>query len=490
MPMQRILISLLLLICSAAWMPVRAEDAIERQAIAVVVSADGYLLAYSGVMHDASKINATIAGKTFPVTIVKTDEARKLTLLKVQATELCALPLAQDTNGYGTIAGYPTDPFIGTMLKTTQTWYYIIDTPAQKPAVLVYRHFSANTDGYFLLSPHGELAGMLVNNYWPDYHQPWQTPELPASEMLPLLTSAGVKMNTPAPEKPNPATPATRTRGTRRSRTPMTEEDLNKIKPAFALLTIWSTHSTRRVNAKDHAVLAEVPAGEFTMGSSKEDQPMNNTPQYVGIFPDELPRHKVTLDTFWIYKYEVTVGQYRQFCTETNRSMPALPIWEKDDVPIINVTWQDAQDYAHWAGAVLPTEAQYEKASRGTDARLYPWGSPNRPGWTGEHYSEAYRRSSSGAQSVGSSFDGPSPYGVVDLVGNVWQWCADWYQADYYQHSPANNPTGPVTGSERVIRGGSWFNEHSEDFRSTARAHIAPEQHNYFTGFRCVVVKP
>ena len=469
MPIRNIIIALLLLVIGAACVPVRADEAIEGQATAVAVSADGYLFVYAGAVRNAGKITATIAGKTYPATVVKTDDEHRLTLLKVPATGLHALTFAQENNGNGYIVGYPTDSFLGVKLRISPTWYNLVTPLAQPKAVMLNGRVGGESDGYFLISQHAELAGMLVKDYWPRDSQRWrQVPELPASEMLPLLTAAGVK-------------PAVATAG----------EDFSKAIPSFALLTVWSATSNRRVNAKDQAVLLEVPAGEFTMGSRHDDPPMNDTPQYVGIFPNEFPQHKVTLDTYWIYKYEVTVGQYRQFCAATNHPMPALPIWAKDYVPMINVTWQDARDYATWAGAVLPTEAQYEKAARGTDARIFPWGTPKERDWSRDYYFKAgYDRSYNGAQPVGGTPDGVSPYGAQDMVGNVWEWCADWYQEDYYKNSPASNPTGPATGSDRVIRGGSWFTQESEDFRCATRAHIAPEQHNYFTGFRCVVVNP
>ena len=259
------------------------------------------------------------------------------------------------------------------------------------------------------------------------------------------------------------------------------------------MLTLWAgPQSRQRVYASDQAVLVAVPAGDFTMGSRADEPPVNTPLQYVGIFPDEFPQHKVTLDGFWIYKYAVTIAQYRRFCTETHRAMPPLPEWAKNDVPMVNVTWQDANDYAHWAGGMLPTEAQYEKAARGTDVRTFPWGSSDDTSFGGvdEHCITAGNGRSLGAQPVGSAPAGASPYGALDMTGNVWEWCGDWYRADYYQNAPAVNPTGPAAGSDRVIRGGSWFTTQAEDFRCAARGHIAPEQHNYFTGFRCVVLNP
>ena len=319
MPVRYVIICLLLFLVGAAGVPARADDVV-AQGTAVVVSTDGYLLAWSGYVQGTSKITATIAGQTYPVTVMKTDDARKLSLLKIQATGLHALAFAKENNGNGNIVGYPVDPFLGTNVKSWQSWYNLVNTPGQPPAIMLYNRAGGGSNGYWLINQRGELAGMMIKNYWTNNKQPWQLPEMPAGEMLPLLTAAGVKPGEP-----------------------VAGDTFSSATPALALLSLFSAHSTRRVNGKDHAVLLQVPAGEFTMGSSKDDPRVNNPrDQYDGIFPDEFPQHKVMLDTFWIYKYEVTVGQYRQFCADTNHPMPALPNWAKDDVPIVNVTWQDA----------------------------------------------------------------------------------------------------------------------------------------------------
>jgi formylglycine-generating enzyme required for sulfatase activity len=202
----------------------------------------------------------------------------------------------------------------------------------------------------------------------------------------------------------------------------------------------------------------------------------------------EHPVHSITLDGYWIYKYEVTVQQYRSFCRSTKRAMPSPPIWGwQDNRPIINVNWNDAAAYAAWAGAALPTEAQWEKAARGPEGQVYPWGNT----WDGKkcRHTVDYKTLIS-ASAVGSFPSGASPYGAQDMAGNVWEWCADWYAAEYYQHTPRLNPKGPITGTWRVTRGGSWSNYNPVDFRTTCRGRYKPGNRDSRIGFRCVVRLP
>lgn len=249
-----------------------------------------------------------------------------------------------------------------------------------------------------------------------------------------------------------------------------------------------------RTSKKDGALMVWVPAGEFLMGSSElqVQSMLKEFPEAKAEwFTDELPQHTVLLDGYWIYKYEVTVKQYRRFCQETKRSMPELPPWcDKDTYPMVNVSWDDASDYALWAGVRLPTEAEWEKAARGTDGREYPWGNS----WESTKCNNYTDRSvaSGGAQTkhaslVGSYPTGVSPYGAEDMAGNVWEWCQDWYVPNYYLHSPAKNPPGPKDGETRVLRGGSWGSS-SKSTRTTARHADSPDAtYHDCGGFRCVM---
>ncbi len=201
-------------------------------------------------------------------------------------------------------------------------------------------------------------------------------------------------------------------------------------------------HSGIRVsiNPKDGAEMVWVPAGEFIMGSKHG-------------WSGDTSERTVYLDGFWMYKFEVTVAQYRKFCKETNREMPATTAtWRlRTDYPIANVSWEDADAYAQWAGAHLPTEAQWEKAARGTDGREWPWGS--------QRDDSKCAGNGKRVHPVGSYPAGASPYGCMDMTGNVWEWCADWFDRDYYKKAPEKNPVGPSVpgkmGDYRAMRGGS-----------------------------------
>ena len=217
-----------------------------------------------------------------------------------------------------------------------------------------------------------------------------------------------------------------------------------------------------------------VPAGEFIMGSSTGDV-------------DERPERRVYLDAFFMDQNHTTVEQYAKFLDATSHAAPpewnimSRPIHQKR--PVVNVDWADAATYCTWAGKRQPTEAEWEKAARGTDGRLYPWGneSPTRvhANFRKETWSNHYVLST-----VGSYEDGKSPYGLYDMAGNVWEWVSDWYDSAYYSTAPLRNPTGPATGLSKVVRGGSWGSG-PEGLRSAERENHVSSFQGYGTGFRC-----
>ena len=226
--------------------------------------------------------------------------------------------------------------------------------------------------------------------------------------------------------------------------------------------------------ARDEMVL--IPAGWFLMGSDKKTDRLAYLP--------ELPQRKVYLDAYEIDKFEVTTVQFLKFVLATNRS--PLIDWRYDGGnfqdtmtahPVMHVSWFDADGYCKWAGKRLPTEADWEKAARGTDGRKYPWGEQ----W------DASRANSTDSKlgktvAVGSYPSGASPYGAQDMAGNVWEWVADWY--GYYQRSPERNPQGPDSGTFKVLRGGSW-NGIPFALRTAIRSNGTPVSRDYYVGFRC-----
>ena len=191
----------------------------------------------------------------------------------------------------------------------------------------------------------------------------------------------------------------------------------------------------------DGGVVVKIPQGEFLMGNRNTER----TPL----------EHQVYVSDFMMDKTGVSWGQYKQFAAATGIPLPPhKPYWGiLDDHPTVYVTWEEAKTYCEWAGGRLPTEAEREKAARGTDGRKFPWGDEEPNDRLGV-FRQSWGYDSTGA--VGKLLDGASPYGLLDMGGNVWEWCSDWYQDDYYQVSPFRDPQGPPMGRAHVVRGGSW----------------------------------
>ncbi len=232
-------------------------------------------------------------------------------------------------------------------------------------------------------------------------------------------------------------------------------------------------------NPKDNAEMVWVPGGHFPMGSL-----------FGQGHADESPRRRVFLDGYWIYKHPVTVAQYRAFCQATGRTMPKLPKESAGgDHPVYDVNWHDAAAYAVWAGAALPTEAQWEKAARGTDGRVYPWGDEWDPArCVSLESTHDWQRTAT--QPVGSCPSGASPCGALDMAGQVWEWTADWYAPDAYRKMFERNPAGPDRGEMKVLRGGSrnWNEWHC---RTATRMPMPPRSVGWVqAGFRCVRSEP
>ncbi|WP_084517725.1 formylglycine-generating enzyme family protein [Desulfatiglans anilini] len=222
-----------------------------------------------------------------------------------------------------------------------------------------------------------------------------------------------------------------------------------------------------------------VEAGEFIMGSDTD-----------GNF-DEQPQRKVYIDGYFIDKYLVTNEQYREFIIATGYPAPYIDrVWAKKycwkdncypdgtrDHPVVLVTWHDAAAYAEWAGKRLPTEAEWEKAARGTEGLTWPWGNEWSKG-------RSVSTGSGSPKPVGGYEEGKSPFGCYDMAGNVWEWVGDWYQEDYYRIAPSVNPKGPSEGAMRVLRGGSWIHD-SASSRCARRYSRRPEYADNYIGFRC-----
>ncbi len=253
-----------------------------------------------------------------------------------------------------------------------------------------------------------------------------------------------------------------------------------------------------------------VPAGEFTMGGSADTAFSECQKLYIGgdcnrdWFADEEPAHTVYLDTFYMDKYEASNAAYRE-CVEagacqppTNSSSDSRSSYygdsSYDDYPVIYVTWDMANAYCQWRGARLPTEAEWEKAARGPDGLLYPWGNTFDGSkanfcdencslsWANKSYDDGYADTAP----VTAFSNGVSVYGIFNLAGNVWEWVADWYDSTYYSNSPSSNPHGPSSGDTRAVRGGSW-NLDGNFLRPASRYGSVPSVSLIYLGFRCAL---
>ena len=259
-------------------------------------------------------------------------------------------------------------------------------------------------------------------------------------------------------------------------------EQIRRLKPAYrytqplferTCLQMVQAGVTRIV-AQDGKEMMYVPAGEFVMGSDR--------------YGDEKPRHTVYLDAFYIDRYPVTNAEYKKFVEATKHRPPSH--WQSGKIPpgrethpVVNVSWDDAAAYAAWAGKRLPTEAEWEKAAGWDDLkkeqRVYPWGDRFDPARCNSKESGIGDTTPVGKYSP----QGDSFYGVADMAGNVWEWVNDWYDEEYYNNSPKENPQGPASGSSRVLRGGSW--DFNVNVRAAIRIRYVPSFILNLVGFRC-----
>ncbi len=246
------------------------------------------------------------------------------------------------------------------------------------------------------------------------------------------------------------------------------------------LLSWFPMEALSTSNEVDLVPMVTIPAGEFLMGS----------PEGKGR-ADEWPQRSVSLDAFLIDQVEVTNERYMAFVKATGHRTPPNPygtgplgsLTGIEHLPVVQTTWYDAKAYCTWAKKRLPTEAEWEKAARGTDGRLYPWG--NEPPTAKRANFDREWEEEKTLHPVGALPGGDSPYGVKDMAGNAREWVSDWYDAEYYQDAPLRNPQGPdKKGVVRVIRGGSWHSPAS-DITTTARGRGGFALQTHGTGFRC-----
>ena len=283
------------------------------------------------------------------------------------------------------------------------------------------------------------------------------------------------------------------------------------VLPSFAPTTMPPTMAPQQVitrtNPVDQAVLVYVPEGIFLMGRpSVHDQELN----------------QVYLDAYWIYQTPVTYAQFQAFFDATGHITTAEVVGFSEyychlnlcfDVdtywaygvtgiehhPVVHVSWDDAAAYCAWAGAGLPTEAQWEKAARGTDGRTYPWGdqpvTDQHANYCDQNCSHIFDPDYADMDAddgftytspVGHYPAGVSPYGALDMAGNVWEWVADYYDFNYDRNPPDHNPAGPETGNNHPLRGGSWASQ-TYNLQTHRRISRKPDFTSSQTGFRCAI---
>jgi formylglycine-generating enzyme required for sulfatase activity len=216
-------------------------------------------------------------------------------------------------------------------------------------------------------------------------------------------------------------------------------------------------------------MLVRIPAGEFLMGSPDGEGE-----------PDERPQHRVYISEFLIDKTEVTWRQFRKFAEATGSRLPPEPTsGSPNDYSVSFILWGEAKAFCEWAGGRLPTEAEWEKAARGTDGWEYAWGNDWDPRRCNSISGGMHQPESAGA------YPGClTPYGVLDMPGGMWEWCSDRYAESYYAESESRDPKGPTAGRLRVMRGGAWMSQPMW-LRAAYRAKRGPTSRNADHGFRC-----
>ncbi|BFU94544.1 MAG: conserved exported protein of unknown function [Nitrospira sp.] len=251
--------------------------------------------------------------------------------------------------------------------------------------------------------------------------------------------------------------------------------------------------AAERIKLPAHDEMIRIPAGPFLMGSDKKIDK--------NAYAAEYPQRKVHVDAYDIDKYEVTTVQFLKFVLA--KDLPPLIDWQYDggnfqetmsNHPVMHVSWYDGDAYCKWAGKRLPTSAEWEKAARGEDGRIYPWG--NQP--AGLSRANFGRTGLSGPVrdrperlllyppivSVDKYENAVSPYGAFQMSGNVAEWTADWYDANYYKHAPDRNPKGPAQGTQKAFRGGGWIDS-TPSVRPAQRNGADANTKMNWLGFRC-----
>lgn len=540
------IVALCLLVMSIAGMrPAMAADSpsgvVEKPAgTGVIVHADGYVLTAHHVVSNARRISVVTTGELrTPAILVSQDVELDLALLKMETGGLVEAPLgyagAVRLDQEVVAAGFP---FGLREVSVTRGRIAAIRTKGIKRVFQVDAAINPGNSGGALFNLSGEVIGIITTKF---SHPSGIVPEgmafvVPVSYAMPLLanipdfdfsavgkrsrelTAKGKKRPKAPPEdlilkqvaatvrietvrvsetasvstgQPAPAAAKTETRpmptarvqpDAGRDREVSEPEDraaITRINEQLASAQRDELHRLSQRGIPPPDTMVVIPSGDFLMGAEDGE-------------PDARPAHRTVVSSFWIDQYEVTNAQFRP-CVESGVCQPPKDRRSFDDSqlaqhPVNNVTWNQARTYCRWAGKRLPTEAEWEKAARGTDGRRYPWGNSDASvkAWLRER---TLRPGDNGTAPVGSLPSTVSPYGVHDMVGNVWEWVNDWYAEDYYPTGPSQDPQGPLRGSFRVLRGGD-LRQGSPEMRVSYRGWDEMTYWGPTLGFRCAADVP
>ena len=496
----------------------------------VIVHSDGYVLTAEHVIADAKRIFVLTAGEfRAPAILVSTDSEHDLALLKVETVGLTEAPI-----GYA--GAVRLDQEIITVgfsfglreVSVTRGRIAAVRTRGVRRVFQVDAAINPGNSGGPIFNGRGEVVGLMTTKF---SHPSGITPEgmsfaVPISYATPLLANIpdfdftmigkgkkAAKRNgggkglaqevvrttvlietvrntdvaslspTPAPaagaspknESPIVVSP--------RAQSGPLRDHVSNVQDETAIARVNDQLRTAQDDELKQLVqrgitqpegMVVIPTGEFWMGSEDGQQ-------------DTRPLHRVHLTSYWLDKYEVTNARYRQCVEGGGCTLPkdrqAFEDPQHAQHPVTNITWSQARAFCQWHGKRLPTEAEWEKAARGTDGRRYPWGNNEEVLKTHVNKQEL-KADSSRTEPVWRQTATASPYGVFGLLGSVSEWVKDWYAEDFYQTSPARDPQGPSRGSFRVLRGGEW-NEKSPNFQASYRAWDEVTYWGPTLGVRC-----
>ncbi|HSN03764.1 MAG TPA: SUMF1/EgtB/PvdO family nonheme iron enzyme [Nitrospira sp.] len=493
----------------------------------VIVDSDGYVLTASHVVANARRIVVVTYGEVrVPGVVVSIDVEHDLALLKVEIAGISAAPL-----GYAgsvkldeevVVVGFP---FGLREVSVTRGRVAAVRTKGVRRVFQVDAAVNPGNSGGPVFNARGEVVGVIITKF---SHPSGVISEgmafaVPMSYATPLLANiesfdfttlgkgrkrtkgpsgqnlvealvrATVRIETvrggdgapPQAASPPEASGKTEAASARIPRGPVPRSRDSSVPLPDEAAVQKVNEELRRVQQNELEQLTQrgvrppeqmvlIPAGEFLMGS--EDG-----------LADSRPMHRVYVSAYWFDKYAVTNRRYRQ-CVEAGacpfpKDRSSYDDTARGDHPVTNVTWSQARGYCRWLGRRLPTEAEWEKAARGTDGRLYPWGNSDEV-FKARAKTVDQQLMKTGTDPVGTMDFAVSPYGVADLVGNVSEWVNDWYAEDYYRSAPARDPQGPVRGSFRVLRGGD-SGDRSLELRASYRGWDDMTYWGPSLGFRC-----